>query len=167
MASQPDSILVNLWTFQSPAATELIQSSTRYHASWEFATSWEPAYRWMGNELKRLKGWDTQYPPVWTWYKCNHQRRAPGKGVARALLSELQIEQGVYLIKLDVPKEWMLLSSYRIWNEALDHCIDHGSIPENPFRKMFSPEEIAKDDDTQTCLPFIEREWIKRVEKIF
>lgn len=36
-----------------------------------------------------------------------------------------------------------------------------------PFREMFSAEAIKNDADTQACLPFIEREWIKRVEKIY
>lgn len=121
----------------------------------------------MSNELTRLKGWDAQHPPIWAWHKNFGKRSSPGKLVARLLLSDCEIERGVYRIKLTVPPEWAVVSSYGIWNDALCHCTDHGSIPENPFREMFFPEVIAKDDDTQACLPFIEREWIKRVEKIF
>lgn len=77
------------------------------------------------------------------------------------------MEQGVYRIKLSVPDELVVLSSYGIWNEALYYWSDHGPIPEGHFREMFYVEEINKDADTQACLPFIEREWIKRVEKIF
>lgn len=166
IAPRLDSILVNLWTFQSPAATELIRNSPRYYASWGFSGGWDNRYRWMCDELKRLKNWDMQYPPVWAWHKTFGKCSCPGKLVAELLLSELQIEQGVYRIKLSVPDDFVVLSAYGMWNDALDHFTDHGSIPADPFHKMFSTEEINKDVDTQACLPFIERDWVKRVEKI-
>ncbi|MCW5554524.1 MAG: DUF3841 domain-containing protein [Verrucomicrobiae bacterium] len=157
-----------LWTFQSPAATRSIKAKDRYYASWHYVVSWAiPAYRMMCDELRALRGWDLKSPPIWTWHKCNNRQTRPGKQFARLLLSEVEKQKGVYLIKLDAPEHCIVLSSYRIWNQALDLSLETDTIPKRLLKQMFSKGAISQDDTVQACLPFVERNWIRQVVRFY
>ena len=67
------------------------------------------------------------------------------------------------LLELDVPDPNCLLSSYFIWNDAVDDLLENNrrTIASNKFDTMFDEPLIRHDtDDIQAVIPYILNDWI-------
>lgn len=151
---------MRVWTFQPTAVTQLIRAQVRFTVAWHRAPrNWEPAYRWMARQMVRVGIPVGPNAPIWCWQRCAPRGGPPTLGTARALLSDSKLENPFSVLELEVPEEFVLLSSYIDWNEALDFTIDTGSEPPDTHESMFDPV-TDPDDDTQACIPFILESWI-------
>ncbi len=73
------------------------------------------------------------------------------------------------LIELNVPDELALLSSYSVWNEALDRMLDTSADTVDPqeFGGMFdAPLLKHHDDDIQAVVPRIQSSWIAEIRPL-
>lgn len=73
------------------------------------------------------------------------------------------------LLELNVPDSYCLLSSYFIWNDAVDDLIENKrkTIASGRFESMFDEPLIRHDtDDIQAVLPYILSDWIVDVRDL-
>ena len=81
-------------------------------------------------------------------------------------------------IEVDAPDHLVLLSDYGVWNEILDECIDAdgdasktdpmGNNWERVFQVNLDEREPwggSNNEDTQACLPYIERSWVRGLKR--
>jgi len=155
--------VMRVWSLQPESAADKMRTRSRYYTSWEFVQkSWQPAYRWMVRAME-ARGVSTDgHPPIWAWQSCWPGGGPPTLLTARLLLGDHELERGVVIVELEVPASSLVLSSYRRWNEALEHTIDHGSEPPDGFQSMFRISRRRRNDDIQACLPHVEKVWIMR-----
>lgn len=73
------------------------------------------------------------------------------------------------LIELNVPDELALLSSYSVWNEALDRMLDTSanSIDPQKIGPMFDTPLLKHSvDDIQAVVPRIHSSWIAEIRPL-
>ncbi len=162
----PDS-QVRLWTFQNLQVAERLIAGSSHRADWDCTPqNFRLAYRWMADELLKIAPGLGDDAPVWCWHSCNGVRgQMPTVGTAAMLLSEYDLEQGMVVIELAVPRSLVLLSSYYAWNRFLDVTLVKKRWPRSPLRKrrLFGePLMWHGTDDIQAVLPSIEPQWLIR-----
>lgn len=122
----------------------------------------------MAEKLRVLAPELSDHAPVWCWHSCGGVRQQPPTvETAIALLSEHDIEQGMIVIELAVPRELMLLSSYYAWNRFLDSAIEKNRLPKSPLRERWMFQEPFfrhSDDDIQAVIPMIDPKWVRRID---
>ncbi len=134
MKTEPKSnATVRLWTFQQAAVVPALKGPVPYRASWpETPANWRIAYEWMAKRLAEATKHTVSDPPIWCWHSCNGRLgAAPTVGTAALLLSECQIRQGMVAVQLAVPLEFVLLSSYHVWNSFLNFVMDNQRLPKD------------------------------------
>ena len=73
------------------------------------------------------------------------------------------------LLELNIPDRYCLLSSYFIWNEAVDDMLENkrATIADAKFDSMFDEPLIRHDtDDVQAVIPRIALDWIANVKDL-
>ena len=159
---------MKLWTFQSNQSIEqlerkgiLVALQNRYNNT----SPWRMSYNWMANQMKK-RGIDCHGNlAIWAWHSCGKSKHSPTLGDARALLSDLEIDDGIQTIELECPDKFILLSNYGTWNIILDLFMDnkiHTKIDNSQVEALFNInlEQLEADDAIQATLPLLKKEWI-------
>ena len=132
-------------------------------ARWDRYTASDPfrqAYAWMAAQMEQRHLPCKGCAPVWVWHSCQGYGRPPTLGDARALLSDLELEQGIATIQLKCPAEAVLLSRYSVWNTILDMFIDREApetITDRLVAELFAVSEkaVSGTDSVQGSLPVL------------
>nr|WP_223885843.1 DUF3841 domain-containing protein [Nocardia colli] len=150
---------VRLWTLQAPEAVAAVRACGRYRADWDLVSAnFRPAYRAMVDEMAR-RGIDCgDAPPVWCW---------PGRGLrgtavrrtANSLLGDHEWAHGRWLLKLRVPEEFTLATSYSLWNDHLAHTFGD---PDGLAEMDWTGRLHTDLDEHQVTIPELRSEWIVR-----
>jgi hypothetical protein len=148
-----------LWTFQALDSIRELRQTGILKARWSRYSDSDPhrlAYQWMSNQMG-----STAYAPIWAWHSCGGYGRPPTLGVARSLLSDLELEAGIRTIEFECPKTMVLLSQYSPWNELLDRFMDNREqtrIGPALEKRLFA---VASDSKMiQATLPHLKTEWV-------
>ncbi|HMO39570.1 MAG TPA: hypothetical protein PKC76_12150 [Saprospiraceae bacterium] len=161
---------LRLWSIQANTACEWLEKNGVLQTPWsQTPLNWRPAYRWMTNEM-HLQDIDLQdFAPIWAWHSCNGVLQAPPTlGIARNLLSDLQIIEGCCVVEFDAPASLCLLSSYQRFNELLDVFLDdkNAQPQREDFLDMFTMHPIDEYDSIQAALPRIDMEWVRDIRSL-
>lgn len=128
-----------------------------YRAGWELVVgNWRGAYGEMVAEMGR-RGIDCGgAAPVWCW-PGRAWRRGAVRTSARMLLGDHEWAHGRWLLRLDVPDEVTLATSYAVWNEYLGYAT---GFQDQPERMDWSGRKTWEFDEIQVCVPELRREWV-------
>ena len=72
-------------------------------------------------------------------------------------------QESTVVLEIDVPDSIALLSSYWVWNDAVDDMLENNrtTINAERFATMFDEPLIRHDtDDVQAVIPYILTDWI-------
>ncbi|HZW07858.1 MAG TPA: DUF3841 domain-containing protein, partial [Phycisphaerales bacterium] len=114
---------VQLWSFQSRAVLDALAAEEVVHARPPGA-HWAPAYRWMAEQMAATSPRLACTFPVWAWHSCGGWQQPPDGARMRSLLSEAELEAGVVLLELSVPRTLVFLTAYGPWNAILNRFMD-------------------------------------------
>jgi hypothetical protein len=149
---------VKLWTVQAPEVAARLASGFDYRAGWALVSPpWVGAYQVMTAEMT-ARGVDCHgAPPVWAWPGWASPKQA--LYTAEMLLSVLQWAHGVVMLRLAVPDDQVLCTSYFAWNDFLDPAMNRGGLPPTmDFRGVL----LSKYDCLQATIPQIKARWVRR-----
>lgn len=152
---------MKVWTVQAPEVAKVLISGTDYRADWErVSASLVAPYRVMTQEMKE-RGIDCNgAPPVWTWQGW----AAPGEMMHEAdmLLGADQWAHGVVALRLSVPDEQALATSYTAWNDFIEPWITGAEPAAMDFRGI----KLEERDTLQVTIPLIKARWLRRVRPL-
>lgn len=150
---------VRLWTLQAPEVVATVRHSGVYRADWDLVVgNWRGAYADMVAEMGR-RGIDCGgAPPVWCW-PGRGWRRGAVRQSASMLLGDHEWAHGRWLLKLDVPAEVAMATSYAVWNDYLGYAT---GFQDQPERMDWSGRKTWEFDEIQVCIPELWREWVVR-----
>ena len=159
---------ISLTTFQGNTVRYQLGRERVYRARWHRsgpANPWNRAYRWMAKQMARRGLPTCGRPPIWAWPRERYYGGPPNFGTTYALLSEIELERGIWIIDLSVPSEFCVLSSYAVWNSVLDDFIAGKSIVDVP-QGLFGIQSYrfpwpCEPDSFQFTLPHIDSRWIR------
>jgi hypothetical protein len=147
---------VKLWTVQAPEVAAQLARGRDYRADWErVIPRWIGAYEVMTAEMA-ARGIDCRRaPPAWAWPGWASPKQA--LYVADFLLGLDQWAHGVVMLRLAVPDNQVLCTSYHAWNEFLSPDEDSdGQPPTMDFRGVL----LSKCDYLQATIPQIKARWV-------
>lgn len=78
-------------------------------------------------------------------------------------------QDSTVLLELDVPDKLCLLSSYSVWNDAVDDLLENKRITilDGKFDIMFDEPLMRHDaDDIQAVIPYIMLQWVTDVREL-
>lgn len=109
--------------------------------------------------------------PIWAWHSCMKYENAPKLVDARALLSDIELEDGIQTIEFECPVELALLSSYRVWNMILDKFISYKNeavIDKKTEEMLFKTgrKQLKKYDSIQATLPYLKLAWVNEIRRL-
>ncbi|MEV6219595.1 hypothetical protein [Nocardia sp. NPDC051833] len=150
---------MRIWTLQAPEVVTTLRQVDVYRADWDLVVSnWRGAYADMVAEMGR-RGIDCGgAPPVWCW-PGRAWRRGAVRSSASMLLGDHEWAHGRWLLKLDVPAEVSLATSYAVWNEYLGYA---AGFQDQPEQMDWSGRKTWEFDEIQVCVPELRREWVVR-----
>jgi hypothetical protein len=127
------------------------------------------SYRWMAQQMMR-RGLSTNgHLPIWCWSHDFSHGPAPRYIAARALLSDLEIMNGVRVISLSVPISQCLITDYGWWNDVVDTVMSGGkpprTLPRRSIRSFCRVHDLS-ENPAQVCIPFIAQGWILAVRPL-
>lgn len=162
------SLPLHLWTFQAMEACEVLEKNGTLQVDWQITpVNWRPAYRWMAQEMETQGVVLQGFAPVWAWHSCGGAWGGrPTFDTARALLTDMQLADGICVVELDAPAEICLLSSYSRFCELLDKILDNETPEREAFLDMFDVPPIIADDDVQAALPYLKKEWVSDIRHL-
>lgn len=128
--------MITLWTYQSARVLDLLQLQHWHTASWRMTggDGWVDAFRWMASRMREFEIPIHHRPPVWAWHSIGTRGGKPTEEVGRTLLSDQQLENGILLMEIRVPRDLVVLSWYGAWNQVLDWYLD--GAPGSPNRRV-------------------------------
>ena len=153
---------LHLWSFQAMEACEVLEKSGVLRTDWSRTPiNWRPAYQWMQEEMEQRGILLENFAPIWAWHSCAGELGGrPTYNTARALLTDMQLAEGICVIELEAPTEVCLLSSYGRFCELLDCILDNEKPEREAFLDMFEVPSIASYDDIQSALPSLKMDWV-------
>ncbi len=159
---------LHLWSFQAIAACEVLEKNGILRTDWDFTpVNWDLAYLWMQKEMEQRGIAVEGFAPIWAWHSCEGTWCAPPTiATARALLSDLQIMDGMCVVEFEAPAELCVLSSYRRFNALLDVVLDGETPDREAFLDMFNVPPIEEHDDIQAVLPYLKMEWVMDIRHL-
>lgn len=133
-----------LWSIQTAEAYEVIKTSGRLVGDWSRIDdpSFEPAYRWLVQEMTNRSIALEGRPPVWAWVKKPDLRQ--GAHLPRGT-------KGVR-IELEVPAGQVLLSDFEAWHSVLGNRFH--AINDDEVEKAFAEPPVYSQDD-------VRRSWLR------
>jgi len=125
----------------------------------------------MASQWHQRIGPEFDSAPIWCWHSCNGKLNSPPTvGTAALLMGDYAYyRDSTILIELNVPESYCLLSSYFVWNDAVDAMLDNKrtTIASGKFGNMFDEPLIRHDtDDIQAVIPHISTDWIVDVRDL-
>ncbi|WP_194813962.1 hypothetical protein [Nocardia sp. XZ_19_385] len=157
---------MRLWTLQAPEVVEALRSTGSHRADWDLVTpNWRPAFADMVGEMRR-RGIDcAAAPPIWCWRGRARQRRAV-RSTANLLLGYHEWAHGRWLIKLNVPDNQILATSYSAWNDYLGFRGGYDTeLVEGPHRMDWTPRCQSRWDELQYAIPELRTDWVVRARQ--
>ncbi|WP_240772275.1 hypothetical protein [Nocardia sp. CS682] len=150
---------MRLWTLQAPEVVAAVRANGSYRASWELISpNLRPGFEIIAAEMAR-RGIDCEdAPPVWCW-PGRGLRRSAIRRTANSLLGDHEWAHGRWLLKLDVPDELTLATSYAVWNDYLGYTC---GFLDGPEQMDWTGRLTSKWDELQVTIPELRREWIVR-----
>lgn len=149
---------MKLWTVQAPEVAAQLARGSNYSAAWaRVEPSWIGAYELMTAEMT-ARGIDCQgAPPAWAWPGWASPKQA--LYTADLLLGLDQWAHGVVILRLAVPDDQILCTSYHAWNDFLN--------PERqPATMDFRGMLLSKNDSLQATIPQIKVRWVRRARPL-
>lgn len=149
---------MKLWTLQAPEVAAQLARGIDYRAGWARVTpSWIGAYEVMTAEMT-ARGIDCHgAPPAWTWPGWASPKQA--LYTAELLLGFDQWAHGVVMLRLAVPDDQILCTSYASWNDFLGPTVNRDGQPATmDFRGVL----LSKYDSLQATIPQIKARWVRR-----
>lgn len=178
-----------LWTIQTAEALQHLERKLRLRGDWRrVPKDYRQAYQWMTGQLSNRLGIPTRRPPLWAWHSYDGAaRRRPDLRTSGHLPRGTR---GVRL-ELDAPEELVLLSDFMMWHCVLnDHYLSLTATEEKRAEAMERAGELTrrmiieswekmfdlsrgssygwgpkKRRSIQGCLPWLELDWVKRVDR--
>ncbi|MEU4544283.1 DUF3841 domain-containing protein [Nonomuraea dietziae] len=158
---------MRLWTVQHRVVLEKLEQAGEVVGDWAtvMSPSYLPAYREMVAEMAR-RGIDCAgRPPLWAW--LGPDTRDDGVALTAELLlcPEGPEEYARYVVlDLEVPDEFVVLSSYGRWNDFMEATMFGPSSP----RMDWTIERSEFDDAgrVQACLPRLAAPWVLSVRPL-
>ncbi|GAB3712796.1 hypothetical protein GCM10027592_51580 [Spirosoma flavus] len=125
----------------------------------------------MANQMSARHIDCAEYAPIWAWHSCTHYEQAPTLLVARCLLSDIELENGIQTIEFECPAELAILSTYGTWNVLLHDFFatsQEGKIDKKIEQQLFATErnQFSKYDSIQATLPYIKLEWVQEIREL-
>ncbi|TKI87126.1 DUF3841 domain-containing protein [Bacillus mycoides] len=160
-----------LWTFQDKRIVDRLLTDGKLIGDWDFA--WNRAsYIWMIN-LMESKGIQCNgNPPIWAWHSCDGYKKPPSSDTARELMLDVQLEQGIQLIKFKCPNPLSMLTNYSAWNMILDKFIDNPRANITSEEQKYLFELYPETDEEWEChaiqstIPYLRKEWITEITSL-
>ncbi|MCA9179349.1 MAG: hypothetical protein KDB14_33055 [Planctomycetales bacterium] len=115
----------------------------------------------MSDKLAEKLGHAIESPPVWCWHSCGNPGIGPTVQTALSLFGSSISQVERVTIRLDVPDDYMVLSSYFCWCEILNLVIEGTPVEQDSLSEMLSePLMSPEGDDVQAVLPYIDPRWV-------
>ncbi|WP_433235211.1 DUF3841 domain-containing protein [Streptosporangium sp. CA-135522] len=160
---------MRLWTVQHRAVLEALNDTGELVGDWArvMSPSFRPAYEEMVAEMAR-RGLDCAgHPPLWAWH-------GPDTRDDRvALTAELLLNPGdpeeydrYVVLDLDVPDEFVVVSSYGRWNDFLEAIFMGQSAPNMDWSIDRDEFDEPVGCRVQACLPRIAGPWVLSVRPL-
>ena len=162
---------LKLWTLQHRKLSSSSENR-KIVSSWERTPqNWRNAYRWMVSQWQTRLGLQLDSAPIWCWHSCNGKLHSPPTvGTAALLMGDYAYyRDSTIVLEIDVPESFCLLSSYFVWNDAVDDFFENKriTIAADRFDNMFDEPLIRHDtDDVQAVIPYILSEWIADIRDL-
>lgn len=109
-----------MWTVQPMSVYRQLQAVGRFHCdehqTWSMDDDlFEPAYRWMAEQMTRRVGPAPREVtvPIWGWYRRDWQHKRPDFRSYRDYPDQVCLE-------VDIPEDQVLLSDFEEWNCVLN-----------------------------------------------
>jgi hypothetical protein len=160
---------MRLWTYQHPSVLQTLERGERHVCRWDWVAGdrWQNAFRVMKQQMA-LRSIDTgEHAPVWAWHSVNRPGGKPDQDCAMALMSDIQLAQGIDLLELEVPDQQVLVSDYGYWNTILDGIVDGNEPAEHNIAACFDVQLAPRRGrpphyfpSIQACLASIEPDWL-------
>jgi hypothetical protein len=149
---------VKLWTIQAPEVAAQLACGRNYRADWaRVDPSWIGAYEVMTAEMT-ARGINCQgAPPAWAWPGWATPKQA--LYTADLLLGLDQWAHGVVMLRLAVPDDQVLCTSYAAWNDFMLPAVDRDG---RPAAMDFRGVLLSKYDSLQATIPQIKARWVRR-----
>ncbi|MCM8796373.1 MAG: hypothetical protein NC923_00595 [Candidatus Omnitrophica bacterium] len=127
--------------------------------------NWKYAYRWLEEQYQHKKGIKPRSALIWVWIQRSYSEKAFYMAITQLYSSyEYGLKNKVALV-LKIPQDVILLSSYNRWNILLEYCMEFKRKPDSKidWQPVFRIHDIPTYDYIQGVIPFIKRNWIKKV----
>jgi hypothetical protein len=153
---------VKLWTVQAHEVAAQLAAGTDYRADWARVDQmWAGAYAVMTAEMA-ARGIDCGgAPPVWAWPGWASPKQV--RYDAEMLPSVFDWAHGMVMLRLAVPADQVLCTSYAAWNEFLDRVVNRPE-PHDPmdYRGVL----LSGYDCLQATIPQIKARWVRRAKPL-
>lgn len=174
---------ITIWSIQTLAALESLYNRGRLISQWQFADKdYHSAYRWMARQMRYRLNCSDRIPPVWAWHSYRGKsKRKPD------LRHKNHLPKGVTGARLElyVPKSYVLLSQFEMWNWILNsNPIPFGWREYNRMQSETANVTASHQWDSifnldwgsdafwgrksdraiQACLPQIRNNWVVRID---
>lgn len=152
-----------LFTFQRTPVLDLFDADGCYLPTWEgtgILGRHRTAYEFVSRYMCKIGLSNGLSPPVWTF------ETDPGELdlLATMLLSDHELSQSDYVtLELIVPENRILRTSYSAWCELYFSCLETGRIEDDGTWLDCSPTDEYPSHTAQAILPYILKEWVKKV----
>ena len=159
---------MKLQTIQHSKAIEILKETGFLYNDWQHVT-WAYAketYRWIIKHMER-QGIDCQSnAPIWAWHSCRYWQGGLTVNEAYSYLGGYRSDYEI--IEMDVPDNFVLLSSYSEWCRIFFmEQKDLASLPKLRRYKIFQLEKINFEYDCiQATLPFIDLKWVTDIRPL-
>ncbi|GAA2698094.1 hypothetical protein GCM10010412_093500 [Nonomuraea recticatena] len=146
---------------------EKLEQAGEVVGDWTTVTSrsYVPAYREMVAEMAR-RGIDCAgRPPLWAWLGPDTRDERVAVTAELLLCPEGPEEYARYVVlDLEVPDEFVVLSSYGRWNDFMEATLFGPSSPSMDW--TIERSELAAAGRVQACLPRLAEPWVLGVRPL-
>ncbi|AQY39123.1 DUF3841 domain-containing protein [Bacillus thuringiensis] len=162
-----------LWTFQNKKAVKELLTKGKLIAKNDFIYKENlESYRYiiLKMEEKGIKCYG--HPPVWAWHSCEGYQKPPSFDTARSLLSDIEIKNGIQLIKFQCPNDLIMLTNYHGWCNIYFDFFENNetNVKSDALNYLFNlyPKHEAEWENhyIQATLPYLKKEWIIKITEI-
>ena len=125
----------------------------------------------MADQWSQRIGLALDTAPFWCWHSCNGKLFSPPTvGTAAGLLGDYaHHRESTVVVELDVPQDLCLLSSYFVWNQAVEDLWENNrpNIRTAEYEQMFVSPLLKHDaDDIQGVIPYILSNWVIEIREL-
>jgi hypothetical protein len=160
-----DTDLLRAYTLQS---SQVLQGSERIVCGRRHVSSphWLLAYQYMRTIYRKVTGRPMRGYPMWAWQVSGTRLTQREKYETICRLEDPRLGDSKVILHLTIPRAVALLTSYNLWGTLLEYCLLYERTPRDIRDWLpMCTTKVQRWDKVQVVLPYIERDWIRRVEK--